>query len=162
MPIHFSLGRKTVKPGDRKPETKIYATAQITSVCPTDEFVSRVLKRGFIGDRGTVSAVISAVVDCLREELLMGRRVNVGDLGAFYCVINGTGAESVADFSVAGNISGLTVRWEPSKYFDDLHSEAEYKRVAKRSAQRLSSQESRREMTALLEASSGPQLQGKD
>ncbi|MCD7721554.1 MAG: hypothetical protein LUI09_04930 [Prevotellaceae bacterium] len=131
---------------------KLYATMQITGVCPADELANKVIKRGFIGDRGLVNAVISAVVDCLQQELLEGRRVYVGDLGSFQCVINGTGADSAEEFSVAGNIRGLTVRWEPSKYFLDLHSRAKYKRVPKRSTQRRERRESDREMEATLEA----------
>ncbi|MCD8284861.1 MAG: hypothetical protein LUB62_01365, partial [Prevotellaceae bacterium] len=125
---------------------------QITGVCPADEFADRVVKRGFIGDRGLVNGVISAVVDCLQEELLEGRRVYVGDLGSFQCVINGTGADSAEEFSVADNIRGLTVRWEPSKYFENLHSRAKYKRVARRSTQKRERRESNRELQAKLDA----------
>ncbi len=153
MPIRYSLGRKTIKQGEKTISRKVYATMQITSVCQTDEFVNKVIKSGFIGDRGNIISVISAVVDCLQEELLEGRRVYVGDLGSFQCVINGTGADSADDFSVAGNIRGLTVRWEPSKYFQNLHSRAKYKRVARRSTQRLERRESDRELQAKLDAS---------
>ncbi|MCD7721671.1 MAG: hypothetical protein LUI09_05520 [Prevotellaceae bacterium] len=152
MPIHYSIGHKTIKPGDKSTQRKVYATMQITSVCQTEEFVNRVIKRGFIGDRGHILAVVSAVVDCLREELLEGRRVYVGDLGSFQCVINSTGADTVDDFSAQNNIQGLTVKWMPSKYFENLHREAEYKHVTKRSTQRESMRRSNREMTEKLDA----------
>ncbi len=132
MPILYSLVSKTSQPGMKDAPQKVYAVAQYSSVLKSEELMKIVAKHFSVADRATVLSVISSLVDCLREQLLDGKRVEFGDLGTFYCVINSEGLEKEKDFHARRNIKGLTVNWRPSKYFRNLGKEAKYRRVPPR------------------------------
>ncbi len=150
MPINYSLGLKTAAPGKKSPQKKIYASAQYTQRVKTETMARDVAKHSFAGNRGMVGAVISAVVDYMREQLLDGKRVDLGDLGTFYCAINCHGADSVESFTPARNIEGLTVKWRPGKQFRDLGKQARYKLVGKRTSQRQQKRQSKQMMREAL------------
>ncbi len=135
MPINFSLSLKSSNPGKKDPQYKVYATAQYTEIITLDRLAQKVARHMRVVNRASVIGILTSVVDVLREELLEGRRVELGDLGSFYCVINGTGAESVEDFKLKKNITGLNVNWRPGKLFRSLHDEAEYHYVPRRETQ---------------------------
>ena len=73
-------------------------------------------------------------VDCMREQLLEGRKIRLGDLGDFSVTINSIGAAS-ADKFTAQNIIGVNVVWDPGKDFKTLFNDAEFNLVASRSVQ---------------------------
>ena len=73
-------------------------------------------------------------VDCMREMLLEGKKIRLGDLGDFSLLLGSKGAES-ADKFTAQNINQVKVQWEPGKEFKNLLDDAEFNLVASRSAQ---------------------------
>ncbi|MCD8266541.1 MAG: hypothetical protein LUC33_05240 [Prevotellaceae bacterium] len=151
MPINYSLASKTASPGRKNPRRKIYAIAQCSSVFSTEEMTRWVAAHGFAGGRATVRAVLSMVTDCLKEQLLEGKRVELGELGTFYCAINSEGADSIDDFTVAGNIKGLTVRWKPGECLENLHSKARYRHVSARQSQEKAKRETKRELRDIMD-----------
>ena len=70
----------------------------------------------------------------MREQLLEGRKIRLGDLGDFSVTINSIGAAS-ADKFTAQNIIGVNVVWDPGKDFKTLFNDAEFNLVASRSVQ---------------------------
>ena len=50
--------------------------------------------------------------DCMREMLLEGKKIRLGDLGDFSLLLTSKGAED-ADKFTAQNITGVKVQWEP-------------------------------------------------
>ena len=73
-------------------------------------------------------------VDCLREQLLEGKKIRLGDLGDFSILLSSKGAED-ADKFTAQNITDVKVLWEPGAEFKNLLADAEFNLVASRSAQ---------------------------
>ena len=73
-------------------------------------------------------------VDCMREMLLEGKKIRLGDLGDFSVQLSSKGAET-ADKFTAQNITQVKVQWEPGKEFKNLLDDAEFNLVASRSAQ---------------------------
>ena len=73
-------------------------------------------------------------VDCMREMLLEGKKIRLGDLGDFSLLLGSKGAET-ADKFTAQNINQVKVQWEPGKEFKNLIDAAEFNLVASRSAQ---------------------------
>ena len=73
-------------------------------------------------------------VDCMREMLLEGKKIRLGDLGDFSLLLGSKGAET-ADKFTAQNITQVKVQWEPGKEFKNLIDDAEFNLVASRSAQ---------------------------
>ena len=70
----------------------------------------------------------------MREMLLDGRKIRLGDLGDFSVTLSSKGAES-ADKFTAANITGVNVVWDCGKEFKNLLADAEFNLVASRSAQ---------------------------
>lgn len=64
--------------------------------------------------------VITAMVDCLREQLLQGNKVQLGELGSFYVRLSSKGVDKAEDFNASNNITSVTVRWDRGRNFGDL------------------------------------------
>lgn len=70
----------------------------------------------------------------MREQLLEGKKIRLGDLGDFSLILTSKGADSADKFS-AQNITGVNVVWEPGMEFKSLLADAEFNLVASRNAQ---------------------------
>ena len=70
----------------------------------------------------------------MREQLLEGKKIRLGDLGDFSINLTSKGADSAEKFS-SQNITGVNVIWEPGMEFKSLFADAEFNLVASRSAQ---------------------------
>ena len=70
----------------------------------------------------------------MRELLLEGKKIRLGDLGDFSVLLRSKGAET-ADKFTAQNITGVNVNWECGSEFKNLIEDAEFNLVASRAAQ---------------------------
>ena len=135
--IDYSIAIMSTKPGTKKAdvqETKAYGSAQVREKLDLNKFAKHITDHGCAYDRGDVSAILTKAVDCLREMMLAGNKVTLGDLGSFYPELKTKGAVLAEDFS-ADNIKAVNVRWIPGERFKDLRSEAEFQLVTTRQAQ---------------------------
>ena len=92
------------------------------------------LPHGSVYSRADISAILYMAVDCMREMLLEGKKIRLGDLGDFSILLASKGAET-ADKFTAQNITNVKVQWEPGQQFKNLLDDAEFNLVASRSAQ---------------------------
>ena len=135
--INYSICIMGTKPGTLKAninETKAYGTAQVHEVLDINQFAKHIADHGCAYDRGDVQAVLTKAVDCLREMMLAGNKVNLGELGSFYTELKTEGAVTTDDFSV-DNIKAVNVRWAPGKNFKNLRQDAMFQLVPKRKQQ---------------------------
>lgn len=72
--------------------------------------------------------------DCIREQLLEGKRVRLGDLGDFSITLTSNGSDTPDDV-IEKNITGVNVNWNCGKNYKNLLDDAEFNLVASRSAQ---------------------------
>ena len=79
-------------------------------------------------------AILYMAVDCMREQLLEGKKIRLGELGDFSVALSSKGAETAEKFC-SQNIQRVTVCWEPGSEFRNLLADAEFNLVATRSAQ---------------------------
>ena len=70
--------------------------------------------------RDIIVGVISATVDCLREQLLKGNKVDLGDLGSFHLLLHSDGVDKAEYFDPRLHVSDIETVWEPSLYFRNL------------------------------------------
>ncbi len=146
MSIHYSLSRKLSKPGDSTSEKLVYATAQVNQVMDLEQFAEHIAEHNTVFDRATITGVLTTAVSCLIEELLLGNKVELGDLGSFYCSVSSTGVSLAQDFT-SNDITKVKVNWSRSKYFKDLLSDATFEYVATREGQ----SQARRDEKAMLD-----------
>ena len=113
---------------------KAYAIAQYTDVMNIEKFARHISTHGCVYSRADISAILYLAVDCMREQLLEGKKIRLGDLGDFSVSISSKGAETADKFS-AQNITGVNVVWDCGQEFKNLIADAEFNLVASRSAQ---------------------------
>ena len=77
------------------------------------------------------------LVDCIKEFLLQGFKVELGELGQFYNRIKSVGATSASDFNAANNIIKLRAGFKPGKELKDYLDEATFEFVPSRKNQDL-------------------------
>ena len=111
-----------------------FAISQYTDIMTIEKFAKHITSHGSVYSRADISAILYMAVDCMREMLLEGKKVRLGDLGDFSVLLSSKGAES-ADKFTAQNITQVKVQWEPGKEFKNLLDDAEFNLVASRSAQ---------------------------
>ena len=113
---------------------RAFALAQYSDVMTIEKFARHIATHGCVYSRADISAILYLAVDCMREMLLDGRKIRLGDLGDFSVTLSSKGAESADKFSAA-NITGVNVVWDCGKEFKNLLADAEFNLVASRSAQ---------------------------
>ena len=111
-----------------------FAIAQYADVMTIEKFAKHIATHGCVYSRADISAILYMAVDCMREQLLEGKKIRLGDLGDFSVSLQSKGAESADKFS-AQNITGVNVNWECGSEFKNLLADAEFNLVASRSAQ---------------------------
>ncbi len=135
--INYSIVIMGTTPGTKKAqitETKAYATAQVHEKLNLNDFAKHIADHGCTYDRADIAAVLTKAVDCLREQMLLGNKVNLGELGSFHTELQSEGAKTPGEFS-AQNIKSVNVRWTPGRNFKNLRDEATFQLVPSREAQ---------------------------
>ena len=113
---------------------KAFAVAQYAEVMNIEKFAKHISTHGCVYSRADISAILYMAVDCMREQLLEGKKIRLGDLGDFYVSLSSKGAENANAFT-AQNITDVKVQWEPGSDFKTLIDDAEFNLVASRAAQ---------------------------
>ena len=111
-----------------------FATSQYSDIMTIEKFSKHISSHGSVYSRADISAILYMTVDCMREQLLEGKKIRLGDLGDFSILLSSKGAEDADKFS-AQNITDVKVQWEPGAEFKNLIADAEFNLVASRSAQ---------------------------
>lgn len=105
-------------PTDKDAAKKAYANAQYSQVMTLDKFCYHIASHGCVYSRADIQAILILAVDCLREQLLNGQQIQMGDLGVFSNSIRSLGAPSMAEFTVE-NITEVNVLWAPGVRFNN-------------------------------------------
>ena len=113
---------------------KYFACPQVVKVLNIDELAEHIAMHGSKYNQADIYAVTIELVNCIREQLLLGNKVSLGKLGSFAITLNSTGATTREKFT-EDRINSVNVRWTPGNKFKDLILEAQFKKVASRIAQ---------------------------
>lgn len=124
-------------PQEKNTPPRYYATPQVSDNVSMAEFCRHIASNGSVYSRADVQSVLSQAVDCLREMLLDGKQVSLGDLGSFRIGLSSKGTVTPEDFNPLHHIKSVHVNWKPGIYFCDLLGSVEWNVVANRRAQRL-------------------------
>ena len=119
-----------------KPEApeKAYAKAQVRELLSFRKFINHIASHNGVFSRGTVRGVIVDMCECLVEELLEGKKVELGELGSFWITLSSEGADSLEEFT-SKNIKEVNIIFTPGEDFKNLISKAEFNLVPSRVAQ---------------------------
>ena len=115
-------------------ERRAFAVAQYAEVMTIEKFAKHIATHGCVYSRADISAILYMAVDCMRELLLDGKKVRLGDLGDFSVSLSSRGAADAQSFT-AQNITDVKVVWDAGCEFKTLLADAEFNLVASRAAQ---------------------------
>ena len=124
-----------VKLAESELVTKAYGVAQYADVMTIEKFAKHIAEHGCVYSRADISAILYMAVDCMREELLEGKKIRLGDLGDFSLSLVSKGADSADKFNANAHITGINVVWDCGQEFKNLLTDAEFNLVASRAAQ---------------------------
>ena len=128
--IRYSIVQLTPPSGD----SGYYAKLQYTDKMDLSEFAQHIADHGCTYDKADIAAVLTKAVACIRELILEGYRITLGDLGTFFPSIKCEPADSAEDFT-ATNITDLKIKMTPGDEFKDLRDEADFTYVLTREAE---------------------------
>ena len=143
--INYSISARVVNIAERTvaakngtldsfvPEVKYYATAQQQEYLSLDDFAQHISEHHSKYGKGDIYCIITEAVSCLREKLLEGCKISMGDLGEFSVTISSKGADYYNEFT-AQKISSVNVRWIPGSKFKNLIDDANFELVESRKA----------------------------
>lgn len=154
--IDYSLSARLSNPQDKASEKKIYANAQAREVITLGKFAKHISEHGSPYTRDVVVGVITAMVDCLHEQLLLGNKVQLGELGSFYVRLSSRGVDNAEDFNAASDVTAVNVRWDRGQNFGDLLQDADFNLVTTREQQA----EAKRASKAAANTSAGQTTSG--
>lgn len=133
--INYSVSARE-NPRNRDEDPLFYANPQLTEVVSLEEFSNHISSHNSKYGKADVIAVLTESVDCLREMLLDGKKVQLGDMGSFSIGLNSRGAVLAEAFNPASHIKDVHVNWSPSAKFKDLKEVCAWNLVANRAAQK--------------------------
>lgn len=124
---------------------KTYAQSQSRAEMDINEIAAHMVGHGSSFSRGTIAAVLSDVVDHVRELIQDGNIVRLGDLGTFNVTLESTGVvESQMDMKTgkkpvftAKNITAVNCRFTPGKYLENLIEGVEFEETMSRQTQSI-------------------------
>lgn len=106
----------------------------MSEIWPLEKFAKHIADHNGVYSRGTVKGVLSDTCECLVEQLLNGKKVELGEFGTFGISLSYEGAPSVKEFS-AKNIKAVNILFAPGSDFENLINRAEFNLVASIAAQ---------------------------
>lgn len=123
-------------PMNKEAAKKVYARAQVNDTLDINKFARHIAEHGSVYSRADVQSILIQMVDCMREQLVLGNKVVLGELGAFSISLSSKGADSFEDFST-NNIREVNVVWSPGEAFVNLRNDekAEFEEVGSRKEQ---------------------------
>ncbi len=131
--INYSISMQG-NPADKTKPKKAHARVQLSGVMTLDQVAQHIASHGSKYDRGDIYAVLVSAGRCMRELVLQGYKVSLGDLGAFYPSVKSHGADSAETFTAA-HIKQLTMNWDKPDNMVDMAADATFQQVSSRAAQ---------------------------
>lgn len=80
MAIPYSLVLRMIQPGEPEQGNKTYPVAQYDQLLDMKAMAKHMTTHGSKYDRGDVLAVATQLTSCIREQLLLGNKVVLGDM----------------------------------------------------------------------------------
>ena len=129
--IQYSVAMmKNIRTG----EQKAYANLQLTGIVNISELAAHITEHNSVFSKGTIVGILTELGVCMRELILQGYKIDLGDIGTFAPSISSEGAAQKADFT-AQYIKEMGINFLPGKAFDHLRRDAEFEKTTTRKAQ---------------------------
>ena len=102
-------------PQNKNEQPKWYAKAVQDRTIDFEDLVTLMSEHNSPYSRGVIHGVLTDMLDCVKELVLDGKSVRLGDLGLFSVGLKTTGAKVREKWSVAANVLGVTLNVRNTK-----------------------------------------------
>ena len=126
--IKYSVSEHTVKWGAKAGEKRYTANLQTTGIMSLDDFAGHMADHDCKYNKGDIYSVLTQAANCVREMLLEGNKVSLGDLGVISPKIKQRAAKSRDEFS-SSNITDLYAKITIGKALKDMRRDASFENV---------------------------------
>ena len=100
--------KKAIKvAGDNSGKKKIIGVTVPDRTVRCDDFITHIANHNSPYSRGVIKGVMTDALDCLKELVLDGKNVRLSDLGLFSVGITGKSADSLEEWNVQQNVTGV-------------------------------------------------------
>ena len=115
MPIFYKLSqdKRLISPT----KGMWFARSVATNVIDTNG-LAEIMQRNCTVKKSDILAVLAELVETMTDQLQQSARVKLDGFGSFKIGIKGTGSDTVKDYSVAKNVKGLRVNFQPERSTD--------------------------------------------
>lgn len=131
--IQYSVAMRPNPMHEGDPE-KAYATLQTSGLITLSDLAQHISEHNSVFSKGTTVGVLTELSVCIRELLLQGYNIDLGDLGRLSLSISSTGATTMNDFT-ASNINKVSVKFSIGKALQKLREDAQFEQTTSRAAQ---------------------------
>ena len=104
-----------VNPLNKLEEPKWYAKAAQDRTVDFEQLVTHMSEHNSPYSRGVIHGVLTDMLDCVKELVLDGKSVRLGDLGLFSVGLKSKGALNREMWSVASHLKGVTLNVRNTK-----------------------------------------------
>ena len=104
-----------INPQNKSEEPKWYAKAVQDRTIDFEGLVTHMSEQNSPYSRGVIHGVLTDMLDCVKELVLDGKSVRIGDLGLFSVGLKTRGAKSRDRWSVATHVQGVTLNVRNTK-----------------------------------------------
>ena len=125
---------------------KAYASIQLTGRYSTKDLCKHISDHNGLFPRSVVEGVLIQLGTCIRELVLQGYSVVLGEVGTITPTIRSKGAVSIEEFT-GSNITKMGVNFAPGEIFDNLRDEAQFEQTTTRRAQQAALEAAKKGLT---------------
>ena len=104
-----------INPNDKEAEPKWYAKAVQDRTMDFEQLVTHMSEHNSPYSRGVIHGVLTDMLDCVKELVLDGKSVRLGDLGLFSVGLKTKGALTRDKWSVSTHLKGVTLKVRNTK-----------------------------------------------
>ena len=104
-----------INPQNKSEQPKWYAKAVQDRTIDFEGLVTHMSEHNSPYSRGVIHGVLTDMLDCVKELVLDGKSVRLGDLGLFSVGLKTKGAKSREKWTVAANVQGVTLNVRNTK-----------------------------------------------
>ena len=104
-----------INPQNKSEQPKWYAKAVQDRTIEFEDLVTHMSEHNSPYSRGVIHGVLTDMLDCVKELVLDGKSVRLGDLGLFSVGLKTSGAKSRDRWSVATHVQGVTLNVRNTK-----------------------------------------------
>ena len=104
-----------INPQNKSEQPKWYAKAVQDRTIDFEDLVTHMSEHNSPYSRGVIHGVLTDMLDCVKELVLDGKSVRLGDLGLFSVGLKTSGAKSRDRWTVATHVQGVTLNVRNTK-----------------------------------------------